>query len=76
MPSNAIGRITGVQNFASNLSGIIAPMITGRLVAMTGSYEAPMQAVALLLAAGVAGYVFLVKKEYAPGRQQPLRVGA
>jgi MFS family permease len=66
MPKGAIGRITGVQNFASNLSGIVAPVITGRLVALTGSYEAPMQAVAVLLALGVASYVFLVRKEYAP----------
>jgi MFS family permease len=66
MPKAAIGRITGVQNFASNLSGIVAPIMTGRLVALTGSYEAPMQAVAILLAAGVASYVFLVRKEFAP----------
>jgi MFS family permease len=69
MPSGAIGRITGVQNFASNLSGIVAPILTGRLVAMTGSYEAPMQAIAVLLAAGVVSYIFLVRKEFAPGLQ-------
>jgi len=66
MPGAAIGRITGVQNFASNLSGIVAPILTGRLVAMTGSYEAPMQAVAALLIAGILAYVFLVKKSLAP----------
>jgi MFS-type transporter involved in bile tolerance (Atg22 family) len=66
MPGAAIGRITGVQNFASNLSGIVAPILTGRLVEMTGSYQAPMQAVAVLLAAGVLSYAFLVKKSLAP----------
>jgi sugar phosphate permease len=66
MPGAAIGRIAGVQNFASNLSGIVAPILTGRLVAWTGSYEAPMQAIALLLMAGIAAYVFLVRKELAP----------
>lgn len=66
MPGAAIGRITGVQNFASNLSGIVAPILTGRLVAMTGSYEAPMQAVAALLVAGVASYVLLVRRSMAP----------
>ncbi len=66
MPGAAIGRITGVQNFASNLSGIVAPLLTGRLIAMTGSYEAPMQMVAALLIAGVLSYVFLVKKSLAP----------
>ena len=66
MPGAAIGRIAGVQNFASNLSGILAPLITGRLIAMTGSYEAPMQAVLVFLCAGIAAYVFLVRKKYAP----------
>ena len=71
MPGAAIGRITGVQNFASNLSGIVAPILTGRLVAMTGSYQAPMQAIALLLLAGILSYVFLVRRKYAPGQSTP-----
>jgi MFS family permease len=66
MPGAGIGRIAGVQNFASNLSGIMAPLITGRLIAMTGSYEAPMQAILVLLCAGIAAYIFLVRKKYAP----------
>lgn len=66
MPGAAIGRITGVQNFASNISGIIAPVVTGRLIAMTGSYEAPMQAILVILAIGIAAYVFLVRPKYAP----------
>lgn len=66
MPGAAIGRIAGVQNFASNLSGIAAPVVTGRLIALTGGYEAPMQAVLLILAMGIAGYLFLVRPKYAP----------
>ena len=74
MPGAAIGRIAGVQNFASNLSGIVAPILTGRLVAWTGSYEAPMQAIAVLLMAGIAAYVFLVRREYAPRAPEPRTV--
>lgn len=66
MPGAAIGRISGVQNFASNMSGIVAPIVTGRLIAMTGSYEAPMQAILVILACGIAAYVFLVRPKYAP----------
>ena len=66
MPGAAIGRITGVQNFASNMSGIAAPVVTGRLIAMTGSYEAPMQAILVILACGIAAYIFLVRPKYAP----------
>jgi MFS family permease len=66
MPGAAIGRIAGVQNFASNLSGIAAPIVTGRLIQMTGSYAAPMQAILVILATGIAAYVFLVRPKYAP----------
>jgi MFS-type transporter involved in bile tolerance (Atg22 family) len=44
----------------------VAPLLTGRLIQMTGSYEAPMQAVAIVLVAGIAAYVFLVRKNLAP----------
>jgi MFS transporter, ACS family, D-galactonate transporter len=66
MPGAAIGRITGVQNFASNMSGIVAPVVTGRLIEWTGSYEAPMQAILLILGAGILSYIFLVRPKYAP----------
>jgi sugar phosphate permease len=72
IPGGAIGRIVGIQNCAANIPGIVAPILTGRLVAWTGSYEAPMQAIALLLIAGIAAYVFLVRKELAP-RPVPAR---
>ena len=66
MPGAAIGRIAGVQNFASNLSGIVAPIITGWLVHVTGSFEAPMQFITVLLIAGILAYAFLVRRKYAP----------
>lgn len=66
MPGAAIGRIAGAQNFASNLSGIVAPIMTGWLLHSTGSYNAPIYMVGGLLIVGVAAYVFLVRAEYAP----------
>lgn len=69
MPGAAIGRISGVQNFASNLSGIVAPWLTGKLIEVTGSYQAPMQAVGLILAVGIVAYLFLVREKYAPRKQ-------
>ncbi|MGH9630558.1 MAG: MFS transporter, partial [Bryobacteraceae bacterium] len=61
----------GVQNFASNLSGIVAPILTGKLVQITGSYEAPMQAILVILLMGIAAYLFLVRQKYAP-KVQPV----
>jgi hypothetical protein len=59
-----MGRIAGVQNFASNFSGIVAAWFSGWLIHRTGSYDAPMQAIWLILITGVASYVFLVRKKY------------
>jgi ACS family D-galactonate transporter-like MFS transporter len=76
MPGAAIGRIAGVQNFASNLSGIVAPILTGRLIGLTGSYQAPMQAVFVILLAGIAAYIFLVRPKYAPHAPRLANQGA
>lgn len=69
VPRAALGRIAGVQNCAANLSGIAAALVTGWLKQATGSYEAPMRLVWLLLVVGVASYVFLVRRKYAPAAQ-------
>lgn len=66
IPGAAVGRIVGIQNCAANLPGIAAPLLTGWLLAKTGSYQAPMQAIWLFLLTGVAAYVFLVRKKYVP----------
>jgi MFS transporter, ACS family, D-galactonate transporter len=65
MPGVAIGRLAGVQNFASNLSGIVAAWATGVLLEKTGSYLAPMQFLLVILITGLCSYIFLVRKEYA-----------
>jgi len=62
VPSAAIGRIGGVQNTASNLAGVAAPILTGWLIQTTGSYEAPMQAIAVLLLLGAGSYAAFVKR--------------
>ena len=66
MPGAAIGSIAGVQNCASNLSGIAAPIITGWLLHKTGNYEAPMQAIWLVLLLGIGAYLGLVRERYIP----------
>jgi ACS family D-galactonate transporter-like MFS transporter len=63
VPGGAIGRIGGLQNMASNLAGVAAPILTGWLIQSTGSYEAPMQAIAVLLVMGAASYALLVRRD-------------
>lgn len=66
MPGAAIGRIAGAQNCASNLSGIVAPLLTGWLKEWTGTYAAPMQAIWVFLIIGIGSYAFLVRSKFAP----------
>jgi len=44
----------------------VAPALTGWLIQRTGGYAAAQQAILVVLALGVAGYVFLVREKYAP----------
>jgi MFS transporter, ACS family, D-galactonate transporter len=62
VPGTAIGRIGGLQNTASNLAGVAAPILTGWLIQKTGTYEAPMQAIAVLLVIGAISYALLVRR--------------
>jgi MFS transporter, ACS family, D-galactonate transporter len=62
LPRSAAGRVAGVQNTALNLAGIIAPILTGWLKQVTGSYTVPMQTIGIFLLAGIAAYLFLVKR--------------
>jgi ACS family D-galactonate transporter-like MFS transporter len=66
IPAAAIGRISGVQNCAASVAGIVAPILTGWLKQQTGSYQAPMQAIWFFLVVGVLAYIFLVREKYAP----------
>jgi ACS family D-galactonate transporter-like MFS transporter len=64
-PAIATARVAGVQNTAANLAGIAAPWITGALVQRTGSFNAPLIAIAFWLLLGVGCYLVLVKEKYA-----------
>jgi ACS family D-galactonate transporter-like MFS transporter len=66
IPGGSVGRIVGLQNFVANVPGIAAPILTGWLVQTTGKYEAPMVLISVFLVAAIAGYIFLVRREYAP----------
>jgi MFS transporter, ACS family, D-galactonate transporter len=62
LPGIAPGRVAGIQNTALNLAGIVAPIITGWLKQVTGSYTAPMQTIWVFLIIGVAAYLFLARE--------------
>jgi ACS family D-galactonate transporter-like MFS transporter len=66
IPAPAIGRVSGIQNCAASVAGIVAPIFTGWLKQRTGSYHAPMFACFAFLVVGVLSYFLMVKSRYAP----------
>lgn len=67
VPAAAIGRVSGVQNCAASMAGIVAPILTGWLKQLTGSYQAPMQVIWFVLVAGILSYLLFIRRKYAPG---------
>jgi ACS family D-galactonate transporter-like MFS transporter len=59
-PSEALGTWTGVQNFAGNLAGILAPLAVGFLITAHGSYVPGFQLASIILFSGVLAYWFVV----------------
>jgi MFS family permease len=58
----AAGRWTGFQNFFGNLGGVFAPIVTGIIVAQTGSFLLSFWTAAAILGLGVAAYAIFLKK--------------
>ena len=59
-PPEAVGVWTGVENFAGNLAGIVAPLAVGFLITSRGSYVPGFQLASIILLAGVLAYWFVV----------------
>jgi ACS family D-galactonate transporter-like MFS transporter len=62
-PATTVGRMIGIQNFASNLSGIVASLITGWLKYKTGNYEAAGWTILGVLLLGLTAYGLLVRPD-------------
>jgi MFS transporter, ACS family, D-galactonate transporter len=65
-PRESVGTLGGILNFANQLAGIAAPIVTGYLSAATGSFAMAFTAAASFLAVGIASYIFLL------GRIEPI----
>lgn len=61
-PCGEVGLWTGILNFAGNLSGIAAPVITGVLIARTGSYYPGFVVSVAILLCGLPAYWWMVKE--------------
>jgi MFS family permease len=59
-PPSDVGVWTGVYNFVGNIAGILSPIITGFLIAQSGSYTPPFILAAVLIAIGPLAFWFIV----------------
>lgn len=66
VPAYAMGRVCAIVNCSASFSGIAAPLITGWLKQRSGGYQAPMQAILVILVFGLISYLLLMREKYAP----------
>jgi MFS family permease len=66
IPAPIVGQVKGFQNVASALAGIVAPLLTGWLLHVSGSYVAPMTLIFFFLLLGAATVLVMLRPEWAP----------
>lgn len=66
IPGPIVGRVKGVQQTAVAIAGIVAPLMTGWLLDITGSFVAPMTLVFAFLVLGAVTVIFAIRPEWAP----------
>ena len=65
-PRGGVGTVGGIMNFANNLMGAVAPIITGMIVGRTQSFTNAFFVAGVVLLIGIAAFVFLL------GRVEPI----
>lgn len=59
-PAGTVGTVGSIMNFFNNVMGILAPIVTGFIVAGTGSFAIGFIVAAVILAVGIACYLVLL----------------
>ena len=59
-PKGGVGAVGGIMNFANNMMGVVAPIVTGYIVGRTHSFVHVFLVAGLILVAGVLSFVFLL----------------
>jgi MFS family permease len=66
IPKPAVGRVTGVQQVATSLSGGVAASLSGWLLHVSGGYALPMFMIFVFLVIGAAATLLLMKPKWSP----------
>ena len=59
-PTALVGSLASIQNFFSNIGGLLAPIVTGYIVSSTGSFVGALIAAGGMALFGAVSYVFLM----------------
>ena len=59
-PAEEVGMWSGFQNFIGNIGGVVAPVATGFLIGLTGSYLPGFALAAGILLGGIFAYGFVI----------------
>jgi ACS family D-galactonate transporter-like MFS transporter len=59
-PKGGVGTVGGIMNFANNMMGAAAPMVTGYVVGSTQSFANAFIVAGIVLLVGVASFAFLL----------------
>jgi MFS transporter, ACS family, D-galactonate transporter len=66
IPKPAVGRVTGVQQVATSLSGGVAASLSGWLLHISGGYTLPMFIIFVFLLVGAATTWFMMHPKWSP----------
>jgi sugar phosphate permease len=66
IPKPAVGRVTGVQQVATSLSGGTAAGLSGWLLNISGGYRLPMMIIFVFLLIGAATTLLLMQRKWSP----------
>jgi MFS family permease len=70
-PRGSVGTLAGIQNFSSQVSGILAPIVTGYLVTARHSFGWAFGVSAIYLCIGISAYIFMLGRiERIPSQPQ------
>ena len=62
VPQQNVGVVSAIANFCSQVAGILAPIVTGYIIALTHSFSAAFATATVVLLVGICGYVFLLQE--------------
>jgi len=66
IPKPAVGVVTGIQQVAVSLAGMVAPILSGWLLDVSGGYVLPMYVIFAFLLLGAVTTLFVLRRDWAP----------